>query len=305
MSDIKKKVEEAINSSGYPLELFTGSKLSEMGEIVWYNEYFFDYDLQLARSIDLFVPAFPKKKVLLKSDLFSRIAIECKKSPDTAWVFLEADEPVMEDFMGQFVDFTQILNNQYSVRHLLWNIDENFNLHYSPTEPAKLAKNFQVVKIGDKDLFDPIGKASKRKDTIFEAINQVTKFICYQIKNEEKRCLVKWHKSSKIEPNFHIYFPVIVFDGPMYNGVLEGDKIKLNEIDHVLLQHNYQPIYSDKPLPFYIDIVRKEKLLDLIQLLQKDVENILNQISKGKNSIEKNAHGLYVPDSRLKQSLSR
>jgi len=94
---------------------------------------------------------------------------------------------------------------------------------------------------------------------------------------------------------------VIVYDGPMYNGVLDGDKIKLNEIEHVVLEHNYQPPFIDDRLTFLIDIVKKEKFLELLPKLENDVEIIRKSIDDSKEKIEEKVHGLYVSDSRLAQ----
>jgi hypothetical protein len=302
--EIKNKVEKTVNSSGYPLELYISSVLWNHDELVWHNEYFFDNDLKIARSVDLYVPVFPRKKMDLKSTLNSAVAIECKKSPDTAWVFFEAITGITPDFMGQFIDCTQILKNQYSKRHLLWDIGGTANLHYSAQTPMKSAQNFQVVKIGDTDLLNE-GKAIKRKDTIFEAINQVTKFICYRILRDEQLYLNEWIRVGRIESKFDLYFPVIVFDGPMFSGVLKDNEIKLHEVDQVLLEHKYQPIYAKEPLVFYIDIVKKEKFLELLDVLKNDIEVIENQLSKHNNEIEKHIHGMYVSESRLNQSKSR
>jgi len=303
MSEIKEKVEAAINSSGYPLELYIGSKLDEYDQFVWYNEYFFDNDLNVARSVDLFTPSFPRKHRKNIEKLESQLVIECKKSSDTAWVFFEVESIILPEFAGQFIDFMQILKKTYHEENLLWKINDKIRLHYSPdsSNAVKAAQNFQVVKIGDTNLEDVTGKALKRKDTIFEAVNQVTKFISYRMKRSEKTSLNNWKSLGKVESLFELFFPVIVYDGPMYNGVLDGDKIKLNEIEHVVLEHKYQPSFIDDRLTFLIDIVKKEKFLELLPKLEKDVETILKSISDSKEKIEKKVHGLYVSDSRLAQ----
>jgi len=304
MSSMKDKVEEGINNTGYPLELYTGSTLSKYGELVFYNEYFFDYDAKKARSVDLYVPRFPNKNSKKFGNLSSQIAIECKKSSDTAWVFFEVDSPVLPDFLGQFVDSTQILKKQYHERHLLWDIDENLKFHYSSTDVTKIAQNFQVVKVGDTNPSDGDKKTSKRKDTIFEAVNQVIKFISFTIKENEKLSLEQWKGLGKVLPVFDLYFPIIIYDGPMFTGILNDEKIKLTEVDHVILEHTYKPNYSDGRLTFLIDIIKKEKLLELLPKLENDVNLILEHIAKNESKINESIHGMYVGDARLSQSHS-
>jgi len=302
MTTIKEKVEAAINSSGYPLELYIGSKLQEFDQYAWYNEYFFDYDLNVARSVDIFTPNFPRKHIKDFGDKFqSQIVIECKKSSDTAWVFFEVDSVILPEFAGQFIDFMQVLKKRYYAKNVLSKINDKIRWHYSPLKSnvVKAAQNFQVVKIGDSNLDDSTGKALKRKDTIFEAVNQVTKFISYRMKRNEGISLNSWKSLGKVEPTFELFFPVIVYDGPMYNGILDGDKIKLKEIEHVVLEHNYQPSFVDERLTFLIDIVKKENFLELLPKLENDVDIILKSIDDSKEEIEKMIHGLHVTDSRL------
>jgi len=185
--------------------------LNDYDQFVWYNEYFFDHDLNVARSVDIFVPSFPRKH-RKDSEKFkkleSQIVIECKKSSDTAWVFFEVEGPILPEFTGQFIDFMQILKKKYYGECLLWKINNKIRLHYALQESqiAKAAQNFQVVKIGDTNLDDVTGKASKRKDTIFEAVNQVIKFISYRMQRSEKMSLNNWYGLGKVEPTFELFF---------------------------------------------------------------------------------------------------
>ena len=145
---------------------------------------------------------------------------------------------------------------------------------------AKAAQNYQVVRIGEKNLDDTVSK-QKAKDTIFEAVNQVVKYIVYSIIKAEETIVPRYYTKG-VYALFNLYYPVIVYDGPLYNGYLKDDEIELEEKNHIVLQHRFQPPYMDTPKTFLIDVVKKEYLEEFIQILKAEHTEIQNSLNKDK-----------------------
>ena len=170
MSDVvKRKVAEAINKSGYPLELFVSANLESKKHIPWHNDYYFDYDEGKARTIDMAVSPinFPSK-----SSVDVSLAIECKKSAERAWVFFPAKSMTQPESVGQIIDYAHIATSNYEQKTVLWKFDDNLPLHYGKlNEFSSIAHSYQVVKIGQNNFEDDASR-KKTKDDIFEALNQ-------------------------------------------------------------------------------------------------------------------------------------
>ena len=299
MEDLKQKVTDAINTTGYPLELFVSSVIEKNGGITWANQYFFDSDENQARSVDIIIPAFEyyygrkTSKVAFGTD----VVIECKKSPKTAWIFFERDEIVLTDYIGQITDYQQYCHGDYETGNLLQKFDENIHLHYGVSKNfSKIARNYQVVKFGETDLDDST-KNIKTKNTIFEAVNQVIKYIGYA-KQEAHQNVISRYRQDGVYPLFNIHYPVIVFDGLMYNGFLKDDKIELEEREHIVLAYEFKPSFISRPKTFYIDVVKKEYLEKMLEILRKEVQTIQSHLDKNEKQFNEHAKTLKIPETR-------
>lgn len=98
-------------------------------------------------------------------------------------------------------------------------------LHYDYFEEAAIAH----------DKIKKQGKSKSRK-AIFKGLNQLVKFICYE------RGLPEEPDISK--PNFQIMvlFPIIVFDGDMYEVKSESGEPKLEKTNHIIIRKNYSSL---------------------------------------------------------------
>jgi hypothetical protein len=292
-NNVKEKVTAAINTTGYPVELFVSSILNSHNHITWANQYFLDYETNQSRTVDIRVPAFFTMTGESNIRFATELVIECKKSPKTAWVFFEYDDITQIDYLGQIFDYEQICKNDFIKNNLLLKFDINLPSHYGiKSKLARIARNYQVVKIGEDDLDDHT-KNNKTKDTIFEAINQVTKFTTYTIQTSVEN-VVKRFKEDKVYPFFFIHYPIIVYDGPLYNGYLKDDKIELEERDHIIVKHQFRPQYAQREKIFLIDVIKKEYFEKLMLELEKESEQIALHLQKNKKEFVKYAESLKI-----------
>ena len=297
--EIKQKVTDAINTSGYPLELFIGNEIRKQKQPIWYNEYFFDYENNISRTLDLVVPGFNFKKKE-RVPFGSELIIECKKSSQTAWVFFETNSFVQMGYAGQFFDAEQYATGNYMEENLAYRFDGKLEFHYGKNHTrSPIAQNYQVVRIGEKDLAND-QKPPKAKDTIFEAVNQVVKYIVYRMTNGAPRILNRFLEIG-IYPVFNLYYPIIVYDGPLYNGFLNQDNIELQEREHIVLQHRFMTPYVDSEQTFYIDIVKKEYFKELLNDLINETTEIGNRLNNLKDKFQDHMKSITIPNKRLRE----
>ena len=295
-NNIKEKVTGAINTTGYPVELSISSTLSDHEHIVWNNKYFFDDEIKKARSVDIVSPAFAY--AIGEVRYGAEIVIECKKSPQTAWVFFETPTIIQSEYSGQIFDFGKYCKGNYDSESLLWKFKQDLSLHYGPKKGlTQAAQNYQVIRIGEEDLDDSV-RQPKAKDTIFEAANQVVKYITYNAKSGERNVLNIFVEKG-VYPLFNLYYPIIVYDGPLYNGFLKDEKIELQERDHIVLQHQFMPNYFPKPKTFLIDVVKKEKFEELLNTLEKEQDSIAGHIEANVQDFQNLAKPMHVPSWRF------
>lgn len=287
---IKEKVEKSINISGYPLELFVSSIVSK-NHLSWNNEYYFDFDEKKSRTIDLHVTD-PATAATTDLHLSVDLAIECKKSTNTAWVFFEKKEPSVPNFMGQVIDHYNISQNDYEHPTNLFTLNLSNSTHYGKTlENNMIAHSYDVVKLGQKIGDD--STTQKPKDTIFEAANQVIKYTTYNLEKRTKN-IRNMYKKQNIYPIYILYYPIVVFDGPLYTGELHGEKIQLSESEHVLLKYQFQPRYTQNPQTFFIDIVHKSYFSKFFQLIENEVNQLGSNIDAKKIEIKTAAENLKL-----------
>lgn len=272
-----KKVLEGVKKSGYPLELYISSLLSKEYSI-FPNDYYFDYDGKKQRFVDIFVPSLEDST---NDNLSLNMVIECKKSENASWVFFETQTIPNLALSGQITDYEHIFHWNFKSPNRLWMPDLDMTLHYGGiNSPVKMAHTYIVQKKdGSQKTND-----EKQKDTIFESVNQVVKYICY--KQEKIALKIKESYKYQIFPFFLIFYPIIIFDGDLYNVFLEKDELSIEKRNHIILKHQYQPKYVDGSKPFFIDIIKKDYFEKYLQEMKKEWSDIGKLISDNNSYFE-------------------
>jgi hypothetical protein len=123
------------------------------------------------------------------------------------------------------------------------------------------------------------------KDEIFEAKSQLVKYVSYDLKNLIHRLKLRGYNPKK---NYFIwmYFPVIVFDGKLFESIVKKDgNIELFERKHILFETSYCPKYihefNDKEildLNYIIDVITPDYLPQYLKIIRNDCEKTINLI---------------------------
>jgi hypothetical protein len=265
-------LRRALMKTGYPLEIEVSSVLDKDWEGVINTDTYYDRDESKLRDIDILAYKNLAIKTQPLLSTFVSLAVECKKDENFAWVFFSRPLKFsFEDIDGQYVDQTQMASNNFENLQVMEMILGKCPLHYENMKRKAVTYDAVYIK-GNKNSYE--GK----KREIFEAQNQLKKYIDYSIEQLTKADLRGGHVIQN-------YFPCIVFDGRMYEAIVESGDLSLRESDHLVLATSYKSQYSVWERNLLIDIVRKNYLETYLDLIQKDISSLKKTISKKSKSI--------------------
>lgn len=257
---------QQVKKSGYPLEIEISNILESRHYVVFNSEYYFDEEIQQGRDIDVYALPLdpdPLNDEILPFRLRLELAIECKKSEPYAWVFYTRPRiPMNSIYMtGQLTTSFPKLG-EFSGDSSGWLLESKcLKLHYDGFE--RIAVAYDELKKGKANE-----KAGSHRNEIFEATNQLTKFVNYLNHRTEKRISESPEERPKREM-IMILFPIVVFDGDMFEVFFKGGEPMLWKTKHILLStHRHCPYCKDSK-SFTIDVVHRsyfEEFTDLLRI---------------------------------------
>jgi len=163
------------------------------------------------------------------------LIVECKKSEREIWTFHTLPKSSDEYLIG--ISLVESLMKLYKSK---FSTDM-----FSKTHLANMD-----TKVGTSN-YVPF----KYKDSFFQAQRQVTKAAEYFTK--------KWGKK-------HLIYPVIVFDGEMYEFDINGKDVKVEPIEY--LQFAGSTKGRRTLVPCLIDVMKKSHFLDFLETIQEEIE---------------------------------
>jgi len=265
-------LREQIEKTGYPLEIEISSILDPKWEVI-NTESYFDVDEKKMRDIDIRADK-PIVQELMPLLLDVKLIVECKRDRDFAWVFFT--RPLifdwLEDINGQYLDELQVLTKSSETTQIKDIILGKTPYHYR--DMNKIAVCYEEFHLqGKKNSF-----AQKKKE-IFEAQNQLKKYISYTNEQEMKAQYPDLYRLI-------MYFPCIVFDGQMFEAIVEGTKIRLKRANHILLTTQNRTSYSNWEQGFLIDVVQKTYFEKYQRKVNRDFLSLRKIVKKNKRKIE-------------------
>jgi len=255
---------EKIKKSGYPLEIEI-STLLDREYVVFNTQYYFDEKEKQGRDIDIYaMPSLRFQESLMDEKLVpfklrTEIVVECKKNENNAWVFYNRQNiPVSgHHISGQFK--TSIPKPRiWSPDSFDWLFQKCLTLHYYEFERVAIA-------------YDEIRKkkVSSSRREIFEAINQLVKFTSYEIHQILSR-ISKSPKTSSDREFIIMFFPIIVFDGDIFEVTFDSGEPNLERKNHILLATHYRCPYCTEVESFMVDVVHRSYFREFMKILEED-----------------------------------
>jgi len=252
---IVSNIKNDIKKSGFPLEIEVGALLSRNNWDVNHQTYFYDQEEDKARALDIVATRLE----LIESSRLNRInitlLIECKRSFDKPWVFYTTPKGENHEPMLGSVSFIKFI----SVPELeLRNYGLFYQSHYFFNEIQKITTlNYEPF--------------SERKN-IFTATNQVLKALHYKRKTT-KELLRKL--PSHLQNIVIIYYPLIVFDGMMYECELSENDIEITPLEYIQYKVSHG-ISGETEETFIVDVVKKKFLDTYISWINQEIETMIH-----------------------------
>jgi hypothetical protein len=155
-------------------------------------------------------------------------------------------------------------------------------LHYGSFERIAIA--YEEIK--QKKMTAETGKDSSRRE-IFEAINQLVKFTCYENHQIADRTAGLSELPSR--EFITILFPIVVFDGDMFEVFLEHGQPKLEKRNHILLTTHYRCPYCREVESFTIDVVHRSYFPEFLRSLKAHFYETMQTIRENRDELFKKA----------------
>jgi hypothetical protein len=267
-------LKEKIKKTGFPLEIEISSLLRDRWDVL-YRETFFDRDGKKMRDIDLRASYPFDLTKMLPLWLYVELDIECKKNENFAWIFFTVpmEYAPEESIDGQYLDELQIRMKSSDPTQLRDIILGETSLHYHRFERFAVAFDEVYLK-GTKH------EHAKGKREIFEAENQLKKFIIYT----NEKCLEEKPPEAK---RIFVYFPCIVFDGKIFEAIVERGKLELKRCNHLILTTQYRPSYSIWEQNFLIDIVHKSYFKYYLEKITRNIKALTETTLRNRDKLIK------------------
>ena len=307
-TDLKGFLTEEIKKSGFPLEIEVSSILENQQWVILNNQPFRDPDEDELRSVDILSfhgPTAYERLDILPFGFSPRLTIECKKSSSHAWIFFtRPDKMRVFPMNGQVYDFPEAFSTKaYRARNQLvdmgFEYEYYFNSYYNRSEGSKYihfhdfertAIAFQEYKISDfvqsdlQNIRSQNRNSGKKKSGLPEGRNDILEAINQLVKFQEFDMTESVISPGRIRGAASPFFPVelsflsVVFDGKLFEAIVDKGKPILEERTHLLLHYIYRPRKSFKNLNFWIDIVAKAAFPKYLERIHQDISMIHSKL---------------------------
>ena len=253
-----ERIKNDIKKSGFPLEIEVSEVLKRHEWRVLNQQYYFDRDERKVRTIDILAYVADHSQVGDYKPFHVSLIIECKSS-SKPWVFWTTQKN------KELFSFPVTLVKHWAKPR---GITRERKMYYD------WLKWMSYSHIYSPDLdrvalihYEPFKKGKGRE--IFEASNQVMKALSFELMRD-KECTLK---VPDLHPLFILY-PVIVFDGHLFELRTENGDLKLLPVKY--LQYSTSTLGES----FLIEVIKKEFLSTYLEKLKAEINTMKAELGK-------------------------
>ncbi len=266
----KKSLEESIleelQKTGYPTEIFCASVMEQRGWGVIHNPSYWDEEESQSREFD--IRAY-KQWLNDTQDLKVGVYLitECKKS-EKPWVFFTTAENYHFIRLGQSIKVRSVnrqIFTDFEHQKCIISDDELKTFHHYFQNPNQARTFHEPLKQQEK---------ASHSQMIYTAVMATVKATLFHCKEPP---LEKW---------LDIYYPVIIFNGNLFEAFINPDKsINLTSTSHVQLVFNYiqhepsthSSIWSARE-KLTVDVVHENYLDRFLKIVEDEHKIIASKI---------------------------
>lgn len=276
-------LKEAISKSGKPLEIVMASYLENFGwQDICNSDSFYDKESNDLREIDIVASNQPKDIQNLQLETY--LIIECKQSIKSAWIFYTRPFKFKNsDISGHYLDEAQMAAKNTEHAEILETILNDVKLHYGREERVAVTADI-LPRFADKN-YNP-EKDETGKDTIYAAENVLKKYIDWSTDQDIRK------RTQVLPYSIEMFFPCIVFQGPMYEAIIKNGVVELTPTNHVIYKTLFRSRYSIYEKNVLIDVFadepfKEDTFLKWQKVFHEDMESLEKAVTKNSGSISR------------------
>lgn len=229
--EIEQKILQQIGKTGFPLELRIAKTLGDDGWYVAQSVYFVDKDQNKGREIDI---RALKNSIFVKKEIeyFVRtcVVLECKKSEEKPWVVFTSNPTCYDVPWDEQVEGLD--------PNVIWLSDEEEKIYH------KVHPYSSFLRRG-RSFFEPF-KNNETGESIYKALTTVVKALI----------ALKADRFGLYGNSACVFYPLVVFDGLLYEAYLEDGSIQVAAAESLLVSFNYESAEYSRS-SFTIPIVKE------------------------------------------------
>jgi hypothetical protein len=177
-------------------------------------------------------------------------------SKELSWVFYKGSPVEAHSMLAQGIDALLF-------RHELARIADVFpSLHYWTDDVA-----FTCTVIHPKK-----GRAENNNE-IFHPASQLSNYINYELTRVKP-----FYDGTRRDIIF--YFPIVVFDGPMYLASYDSGGLAIKPIGSMVMERRIVSSVTGLMMPMYIDIVTRTRFEDHLSMIEKEIKSAEKHLAK-------------------------
>jgi hypothetical protein len=207
------RIRKALETTGFPLELQVSEILRRRRYEIYGNQFYEVGDKIKEIDMEALIPARVPESDKIWC-LNPEIVIECKMSKKYCWVFHRNYTVVGHFELAQAIDIIT-LRHGYVYRRL------GEILRFQHYYDSHVATTFAVLDVEKGRLSD--------RDEIFDSVSKLNQFVKYRVEG-----LMEYFSGDRRDIIF--FFPVIVFDGMIYEADHKAGKLSILPIDSIVLE---------------------------------------------------------------------
>jgi len=273
---IKRSIED---TSGYPFELQIAQRVSKWNEYAYFvepNYSFEDHDTGKARELDFHALRASPISARKGEYTFTVLLGSCKANKNP-FIFFTREEPLAGLTMMSDVPISGCPLEIFDKK----GESDAIELYF------RLREFLHIAKLGIiSSQFCVLNWRSSKWDVQPQAVIRDTliplmKVMSREIEQHNEKC--SSHK-GKILPEYHIYYPLLVLNGPLYEYYVPPEgPAQLREVKHVLVIRHYES--KTVKCRYAIDVIHETYLEQYLELIEEEVSKYNSLVRRHKKRV--------------------
>ena len=202
---LEEKIEQWMNTQGYPLEMLVAKSFQERSFTVYQSKYYKDPETGTSREIDVVAQ---NGLYTGKTFAFISYVVERKKSTNKPWVL--------------FTRKNEIIDFEYTGWYCSNNLGWDYLVHSAVED--KIDTFPLTHHLGDRIAYGVTVAFTSGEDSAYKALQSTIRCAISKLKQSDKRV---------IDRSLEIVVPVIVVDGKLFESYLDTEnQLVTQEIEH-------------------------------------------------------------------------